>query len=150
MLRDQMQKIRGTHLLLAGLCHPCPEMRSLVLSEMSQFRVPPNPFADETVPKLKEIAEDTWASCAWHKRAAAMLSLAQIAQMKHCSRSDRAQTIRWMLKMLQSESVELENVHFALVKALGTVLMEGGNSYIGLCAGLFVDLGLCVQVSLQT
>jgi hypothetical protein len=129
MLRDQMQKIRGTDLLLAGLCHPCPEMRSLVLSEMSQFRVPPNPFADETVPKLKEIAEDT--SCAWHTRAAAMLSLAQIAQMKHCSRSDRAETIRWMLKMLQSESDELENVHFALVKALGTVLKEGGQSAAG-------------------
>jgi hypothetical protein len=89
-------------------------MRSLVLSEMSQFRVPPNPFADETVPKLKEIAED------WHKRAAVMLSLAQIAQMKHCSRSDRAETIRWMLKMLQSESDVLESVSFVLVKALGT------------------------------
>jgi hypothetical protein len=129
MLRDQMQKIRGTDLLLAGLCHPCPEMRSLVLSEMSQFRVPPNPFADETVPKLKEIAEDT--SCAWHKRAAAILSLAQIAQMKHCSRSDRAETIRWVLKMLQSESYMLENVHFALVKGLGTMLKEGGDSAAG-------------------
>ena len=29
MLRDQVQKIRGTDLLLSGLCHPCPEMRSL-------------------------------------------------------------------------------------------------------------------------
>jgi hypothetical protein len=129
MLRDQMQKIRGTDLLLAGLCHPCPEMRSLVLSEMIQFRVPPNPFADETVPKLKEIAEDT--RFVWHKRAAAMLSLAQIAQMKHCSRSDRAETIRWVLKMLQSESVVLANVHFALVKALGTMLKEGGESAAG-------------------
>jgi hypothetical protein len=129
MLRDQMQKIRGTDLLLAGLCHPCPEMRSLVLSEMSQFRVPPNPFADETVPKLKGIAEDT--NFAWHKRAAAMLSLAQIAQMKHCSRSDRAETIGWSLKMLQSESVVLENVQFALVKALGTMLEEGGESAAG-------------------
>ena len=101
---------------------PCPHMRSLVLSEMSQFRVPPNPFADETVPKLKEIAED------WHKRAAVMLSLAQIAQMKHCSRSDRAETIRWMLKMLQLRSDMLENVHFALVKALGTMLESGGES----------------------
>ncbi len=129
MLRDQMQKIRGTDLLLAGLCHPCPEMRSLVLSEMNQFRVPPNPFANETVPKLKEIAEDT--RFVWHKRAAAMLSLAQIAQMKHCSRSDRAETIRWVLKMLQSESVVLANVHFALVKALGTMLEDYGDSAAG-------------------
>jgi hypothetical protein len=101
----------------------------LVLSEMIQFRVPPNPFADETVPRLKEIAEDT--SCAWHKRAAAMLSLAQIAQMKHCSRSDRAETIRWVLKVLQSECDVLANVHYALVKALGTMLKEGGDSAAG-------------------
>jgi hypothetical protein len=129
MLCDQMQKIRSTDLLLAGLCHPCPEIRSSVLSEMIQFRVPPNPFADGTVPKLKEIAADKRA--VWHKRAAAMLSLAQIAQMKHCSRSDRAETISWMLKMLQSESSVLENVHFALVKGLGTVLKLGGESAAG-------------------
>ena len=58
MLRDRMQKNRGTVLLLAGLCHPCPEMRSLVLSEMIEFRAPPDPFEDGTVPKLKAIAND--------------------------------------------------------------------------------------------
>ena len=56
MLRDQMQKNRGTDLLLAGLCHPCLEMRSLVLSEMMKFRSPADPFSDGTVKTLKEIA----------------------------------------------------------------------------------------------
>ena len=94
MLRDKMQEIRGTDLLVAGLCHPSSEMRSLVLSEMIQFCVPPNPFADGTVPKLKEIAEDK--DRVWHTRAASMLSIAQIAQMKHWEsfRSDRAETIK--------------------------------------------------------
>ena len=124
MLRDKMQEIRGTDLLVAGLCHPSSEMRSLVLSEMIQFCVPPNPFADGTVPKLKEIAEDK--DRVWHTRAASMLSIAQIAQMKHWEsfRSDRAETIKWMLKMLESDTDVLKNVHFALIKALGTILKQ--------------------------
>ena len=48
MLCSKIPRIRR-RFLLAGLCHPCPEMRKLVLSEMKQFRVPPNPFADGTV-----------------------------------------------------------------------------------------------------
>jgi hypothetical protein len=129
MLRDKMQKIRGTDLLLAGLCHPSSGMRSLVLSEMIQFCVPPNPFSDGTVPILKEIAEDK--DRVWHTRAASMLSIAQIAQMKHWEsfRSDRAETIRWMLEMLESDTDALKNVHFALIKALGTILkQDAGDS----------------------
>jgi hypothetical protein len=129
MLRDKMQKIRGTDLLVAGLCHPSSEMRSLVLSEMIQFCVPPNPFSDGTVPKLKEIAEDK--DRVWHTRAASMLSIAQIAQMKHWEsfRSDRAEIIRWMLEMLESDTDALKNVHFALIKALGTILkQDAGDS----------------------
>jgi hypothetical protein len=127
MMSEQMQKNRGIDLLLAGLCHPCSEMRLQVVSEMKRFRSPPDPFADgSVVSKLKVIAED--ADCVWHKRAAAMLSIAHIAQMKPCSRTDRTATIGWMLKMLQSESNVLENVHFALVSALGTMLKEGGDS----------------------
>ena len=79
MICEQMQKNRGTNLLLAGLCHPCLEMRSMVLSEMIKFRAPADPFSDETVKTLKEIAEST--DYVWYKRAAAMLSIAQIAQM---------------------------------------------------------------------
>jgi serine/threonine protein kinase len=124
MMREQMQKNRGTDLLLAGLCHPCPEMRSLVLSEMIKFRAPPDLLA---VGKLKMVAED--ADCVWHKRAASVLSIAQIAQMKHCARSDRAETISWLLGMLQLGTRALENVHFALIKALGTMLKhDAGDS----------------------
>jgi len=56
------------------------KVASLVLSEMIQFRVPPNPFEDGTVPQLKEIAEDT--ESVWHNRAASMLSIAHIAAME--------------------------------------------------------------------
>jgi hypothetical protein len=55
-----------------------------------------------------------------------MLSIAQIAQMKHWEsfRSDRAETIKWMLKMLESDTDVLKDVHFALIKALGTILKQ--------------------------
>ena len=39
-------------------------------------------------------------------------------------RSDRAETINWMLKMLESDTDVLKNVHFALIKALGTILKQ--------------------------
>ena len=125
MMREQMHKIRGTDLRIAGLCHPSQEMRTLVLSEMKEFRVPSNPFAEGTVTTLKMFAEDT--SCVWHTRAASVLSIAQIAQMKHCSHIDRTETIQWMLTMLQSGPDELENIHFALVSALGTLLRHDGS-----------------------
>jgi hypothetical protein len=100
-------------------------MLTLVLSEMKEFRVPSNPFAEGTVTTLKMFAEDT--SCVWHTRAASVLSIAQIAQMKHCSHIDRTETIQWMLTMLQSGPDELENIHFALVSALGTLLRHDGS-----------------------
>jgi len=125
MMREQMHKIRGTDLRIAGLCHPSQEMRTLVLSEMKEFRVPSNPFAEGTVTTLKMFAEDT--SCVWHTRAASVLSIAQIAQMKHCSHIDRTETIQWMLTMLQSGPDELEKIHFALVSALGTLLRHDGS-----------------------
>jgi hypothetical protein len=122
MMREQMQENRGTDHLLAGLCHPCPEMRSLVLSEMIKFEVPPDPWV---VGKLKMIAED--ADCVWHKRAASVLSIAQIAQMKHCARIDRAETISWLLGVLQLGTRALEHVHFSLIKALGTMLKHDAS-----------------------
>ena len=68
ILNKKMQEIRGADVLIAGLCHPCPEMRSLVLSEMQQFRVPPRPFADGTSLTLKNIAASS--TCVWYRRAA--------------------------------------------------------------------------------
>jgi hypothetical protein len=56
-----------------------------------------------------------------------VLSIAQIAQMKHFSRSDRTETISWLLGMLQSQTRAQENVHFALIKALGTMLKQDAS-----------------------
>ena len=83
----------------------------------------PDPFAaGSVVSELKLIAKD--AGLVWYKRAAAVLSIAQIAQMKHCCRSNRAATITWLLGMLQTKTKTLENVYFAIVKALGTMLKQ--------------------------
>ena len=121
ILNKKMQEIRGADVLIAGLCHPCPEMRSLVLSEMQQFRVPPRPFADGTILTLKNIAA---SSTCVVQTCCVILSIAQIAQMGYCSGRHRAETIQWMLKMLQSKPKVLADVHFALIRALGTLLME--------------------------
>jgi len=131
ILKKKVQEIRGTDFLIAGLCHPCPEIRRMVLHEMKKFCMPPNPVEDGTVPSLKKIAED--ASYAWHVRAAAILSLAHIAQLSYWKshQIDRAKTIIWMLKMQQSKADVLENVYFAFVKALGTLFEEGCSLAVG-------------------
>eukprot|EP00277_Geminigera_cryophila_P003569 CAMPEP_0179413852 /NCGR_PEP_ID=MMETSP0799-20121207/5331_1 /TAXON_ID=46947 /ORGANISM="Geminigera cryophila, Strain CCMP2564" /LENGTH=402 /DNA_ID=CAMNT_0021186375 /DNA_START=1 /DNA_END=1210 /DNA_ORIENTATION=+ len=103
MVRNRLQTVRGTESLIAGLCHPSLELRNRVLSEMKKFEMPPNPFSDGTTARLRQIAED---KCdVWHKRAAAIISLAQIAQMDHCQECDgRADTLAWLLGMLMSFS----------------------------------------------
>jgi len=131
MVRNRLQTVRGTESLIAGLCHPSLELRNRVLSEMKKFEMPPNPFSDGTTARLRQIAED---KCdVWHKRAAAIISLAQIAQMDHCQECDgRADTLAWLLGMLMSFSDdEVESgsdsnheIYFPLVKGLG-ILLKG-------------------------
>ncbi len=84
MVRGNLQEIRGSEGLIAGLCHPSSELRRIVLSEMKKFGVPLDPFAetDGTAAALRQIAED--GASKWHTRAAALLSLVQMAQMDHC------------------------------------------------------------------
>ena len=75
------------------------------------------------VSSLQKIAEDTRNT--WHKRRAGILSMAQIAQMEYCNKdagTGRAETLKWMIKMLNADEVVREDIHFALVKGLGTVL----------------------------
>jgi len=121
LVRNKLQEIRGTKTLIAGLCHPSLELRSRVLSEMDTFGMPHDPFSetDGTVAELKTIAQRHDAK--WFERAAAILSMVQIAQMEHCQKYDnRTETLRWVLVMLSSNYDE--NVHYALVKGLGTLL----------------------------
>jgi hypothetical protein len=95
MLRDKLQEIRGSERLIAGLCHPSLELRNIVLSEMKKFGVPPDPFAetDGTAAALRQIAED--GASKWHTRAAAVLSLVQMAQMDHCRKGNgRSDTLQ--------------------------------------------------------
>jgi hypothetical protein len=124
MLADTILRLRGADNLVAGLCHPSPDVRELLLSEMRQFQMPPEPFAGGgLVSALKKIAQDT--SAAWYRRRAGILSLAQIAQMEHCNRgtwTGRADTLKWMLQMLNADNAVRENIHFALIKGLGTML----------------------------
>jgi len=55
--------------------------------------------------------------------AAAILSIVQIAQMEHCQKGDnRTETLRWLLAIFRPDFNE--NVHYALVKGLGTLLKE--------------------------
>jgi hypothetical protein len=125
MVRQKLQENRGTEYLIAGLCHPSLEMRNLVLSEMKKFGVPPNPFAqtDGVIKVLKQTAEDD--VCKWHERAAAILSMAQLAQMDHCRKSNgRSDTLRWLLGMLKSNRTE--DIRFAIVKGLG-ILLKGSE-----------------------
>ena len=51
----------------------------LLLSEMQQFKMP----TDGMKAALQKMSED--ARCLWHMRRAAILSIAQVAQMEHCS-----------------------------------------------------------------
>jgi len=119
MVRDKLLEIRGASNLIAGLCHPSPELRDLLLSEMRQFKMPSDPFSDGTIAKLKNIAEDI--TCFWHTRRAAILSIAQVAQMRYCSQG-RAGALRWMLKMFDAKPEVVKDIHFALIKGLGTLL----------------------------
>ena len=131
MVRNRLQTIRGTESLIAGLCHPLLDLRNRVLSEMKKFETPPNPFSDGTTTRLRQIAED---KCdVWHKRAAAIISLVQIAQMDHCKKCDgRADTLAWLLEMLtsfldsrfESGSDTNHQIYFPLVKGLG-ILLKG-------------------------
>ena len=126
MVRDKFDKIRGTPSLVAGLCHPSLELRNCILSEMDSFGMPPDPFSetDGIVAELKKIAEDKDRDAEWYTRAAAILSLMQIAQMQRCQQGGgRLQTLRWVLTMLATNIDE--NVYDALVKGLGTLLKGG-------------------------
>jgi hypothetical protein len=94
---------------------------------MKKFGVPPDPFAetDGTAAALRQIAED--GARKWHTRAAALLSLVQMAQMDHCRKGNsRSDTLQWLLEMLnwEEEKEEEENIdiRFALVSGLGTML----------------------------
>jgi Leucine-rich repeat (LRR) protein len=131
MLEKKVREFRGPDNLVAGLCHPSPDVRELLLSEMRQFEMPPDPFAvGGLISALQNIAEDT--SSTWHKRRAGILSMAQIAQMKYCNKdagTGRAETLKWMLKMLNADTAVREDVHFALVKGLGTVLSTSNKRH---------------------
>jgi hypothetical protein len=121
MVRGKLQEIQGSEGLIAGLYHPSSELRHIVLSEMKKFGVPPDPFAetDGTAAALKQIAED--GASKWHTRAAAVLSLVQIAQMDHCRKSNgRSDTLQWLLEMLKLD--QSEDILYALVAGLGTLL----------------------------
>jgi hypothetical protein len=107
MVRGKLQEIRGSECLVAGLCHPSSELRHIVLSEMKKFGMPPNPFAetDGTAAVLRQIAED--GASKWHTRAAALLSLVQMAQMDHCRKGNgRSHTLQWLLGMLTPDQSE--------------------------------------------
>ena len=126
MVREKVLEIRGTDYLIAGLCHPSMEMRNLVLSEMKSFGVPPDPFAptDGTAARLRHVAQDSGK--VWYTRCAAILSLAQIAKMDHCKRSDsRRETLAWLFEVFKSN--EDDNITFALVKGVGTLLKGQGD-----------------------
>ena len=134
-VRARLHEIRGVEALIIGLCHPSLELRSRILSEMEKFGVPHDPFTRTggIATELKRIAHNNEAM--WYKRAAAISSLVQIAQMDSSQQGenaiqnlkqkcrqvlDRAETLRWVLEML--ESCMDENVHYALAKGLGTLL----------------------------
>jgi hypothetical protein len=131
MLEEKIREFRGADNLVAGLCHPSPDVRELLLSEMQQFQSPPDPFAaGGLVSALQNIAEDT--SSTWHKWRAGILSMAQIAQMEYCNKDaviGRAETLKWMLKMLNADAAAREDIHFALVKGLGTVLSTSNKGH---------------------
>jgi len=139
MVRNKLLKIRGTDCLVAGLCHPLQELRDRVRSEMKRFCMPPDPFAqsDGTVAQLNHIAEHH--DCEWYTRAAAILSVVQIAQMDHCQEgTGREDTLRWVLDLLGAGEEkatsgdplgagEEDDTQFVLVKSLGTCLKGVGN-----------------------
>ena len=115
ILRNRLLEIRGANNLIAGLCHPSSKLRDLLLSEMRQFKMP----ADGMIAILQRTAEDV--TCLWHTRRAAILSIAQVAQMDHSSQG-RAGALTWMLKMFAEKPDVLKDIHFALIKGLGTLL----------------------------
>jgi Leucine-rich repeat (LRR) protein len=131
MLEEKFREFRGADNLVAGLCHPSPDVRELLLSEMQQFKMPPDPFAAVgLVSALQKIAEDT--NSTWHKRRAGILSIVQIAQMEYCNKDEgtnRAGTLKWMIHMLNADTVVREDIHFALVKGLGTVLSTSNKGH---------------------
>ena len=115
--------------MVVGLCHPSPDVRELLLSEMRQFQMPPDPYADgELVSALKKIAEDT--SAVWYQRRAGILSLAQIANMEYYNKragAGRANTLKWMLQLLNAYGAVREDIGFAVVKGLGSMLSAGSQ-----------------------
>ena len=131
MVRSRLQEIRGINLLIAGLCHPSLELRNHVLCEMKKFRTPLDPFKesnDGTVAKLKNIIKKCHVD--WNTRAAAILSVAQIAQMDHCQMgTERHDTLFWVLDMLGSHTQD--DTHFALVTSLGICLKGVGKDVAG-------------------
>ena len=81
---------------------------------------------------LKKIAEDT--SGLWYQRRAGILSVAQIAQMEHCNqgeRNGRADALRWMLQLLNADAAVREDISFAVVKGLGSMLSAGSQRDAG-------------------
>ena len=126
--------------MIAGLCHPSLKLRNGVLCEMKKFSAPPDPFAqaDGTVAKLKQIAEDRNSERNWYTRAAAILSVAQIAQMDHCQMgTSRHETLCWVLDMLGSNTQD--DTQFALVTSLGICLKGVGNDAAGAASCLPVQ-----------
>ena len=126
MVHNKLLEIRGANSQIAGLCHPSQELRNRVLSEMKKFGVPSDPFAqpDGIVAQLKRIAENCESK--WYTRAAAIVSVVQIAQMDHCQKgSGRDDMLQWVLEMLVSSAEE--DTHFVLVKGLGTCLNRVGH-----------------------
>jgi len=132
MVCSRLQEIRGTDFLIAGLCHPSLELRNRVLCDMKKFSMPPDPFAqaDGTVVELKQIAEDCNSDRTWYTRAAAILSVAQIAQMDHCQMGkERHDTLCWVLDMFGSHIQD--DTCFALVTSLGICLKGVGKDVAG-------------------
>jgi len=126
MVRDRLLELRGAKNLIAGLCHLSSKLRDLLLSEMRQFKMPLDPFAEGLmISTLQKTAED--AAYLWHTRRAAILSTAQIAQMEHCLHG-RAGALTWMLKMFDSKPDVLRAIQFVLIKGLGTLLQSADKN----------------------
>ena len=56
----------------------------------------------------------------------------QIAQMEYCNKdagTGRAETLEWVIKMLNADAAVREDIHFALVKGLGTVLNKSNQGH---------------------
>ena len=117
MVHEKLLELCGTKNFEAGLCHPSSKLRDLLLSEMRQFKMP----TDGMIAALQKTSED--ARCLWHMRRAAILSIAQVAQIEYCSQG-RAGALKQMLQMFDDEPDVLEDIQSALIKGLVSLLQE--------------------------